>query len=236
MVFSDDQLLPISALQHLLYCPRQCALIHIEQLWAENRYTVEGRHLHSRTDAGKQENRKGVRTARSLAVWSRTLGLFGKADVVEFRLEDPSTRPERVEGQSAAEFSIANDPVPFPIEYKRGKPKAHDADRVQLCAQALCLEEMFAVAVPAGALFYGRTRRRQDVQFDQALRDLTRQTAARLHELLGRGITPPAVYEKNKCERCSLKHLCLPRMPAGRAQRYLQSALAAALAAGPASD
>lgn len=236
-MFSDSQLLPISALQHLLYCERQCALIHVEQLWAENRFTVEGRHLHARADAGRGESRGGVHAGRAVAVWSYALGLIGKADVVEFRPRDPAIANRQSDLDELSRVEITNLGTPFPIEYKRGKPKPHDADRVQLCAQALCLEEMLAVKVEAGALFYGRTRRRCDVTFDENLRELTRKTAARLHELLGSGQTPPAVYEKKKCESCSLINLCLPKVP-GRAQRYLDRAMADALATaiGPASD
>ena len=142
-MFTDDALLPLSALQHLLFCERQCALIHIEGQWAENRYTAEGRVMHRKAHDGPSAQHGDVRVARGLALRCLRLGLIGYADVVEFR---PS------EGGTAA--------TPYPIEYKRGKPKAHDADEVQLCAQALCLEEMLGTAVPAGALFYGRTRRR----------------------------------------------------------------------------
>jgi CRISPR-associated exonuclease Cas4 len=238
-MFSEDDLLPISALQHLLYCKRQCALIHTERLWSENRFTVEGRHLHERADSSKRESRGGLRSSRSVPLWSFELGLFGKADVVEFHAATAASpasagSPSFSNPQSAFSNSLG---TPFPVEYKRGKPKSHDADRVQLCAQAMCLEEMLGVAVPAGALFYGRTRRRMDVAFDAALRDLTRLTAARLHEMLASGQTPPAVYEKKKCERCSLKTQCLPRLPAGRAARFLERELGHLLAAaGPASD
>ena len=237
MVISDSDLLPISALQHLLYCPRQCALIHIERLWAENQFTVEGRHLHQRADAGRAQRRDGRRTERGVALWSYELGLFGKADVIEFR---PAVREQPLATDKSQLTTSNSQPATlhaFPIEYKRGKPKSHDADRVQLCAQAMCLEEMLETAVPAGALFYGTTRRRLDVSFDASLRELTRQTAERLHELIASGRTPAAVYEKKKCDRCSLKNLCLPRMPAGRATRYLDRAMAHVLAAaGPASD
>jgi CRISPR-associated exonuclease Cas4 len=202
-VYAEDDLLPISALQHLLFCERQCALIHVEQLWAENRLTVEGRQLHERADGGRPESRGGVRTARALPVRSLRLGLAGRADVVEFHA-DP--------GGGAAR--------PFPVEYKRGRPKEHDADRVQLCAQALCLEEMLGSSVPAGALFYGATRRRLDVVFDAALRGVVESTAARLHALVASGVTPPAAREP-KCDSCSLLDLCLPdaigpRRSAGR--------------------
>ena len=135
----EDALIPLSALQHQLFCPRQCALIHVEGLWAEDGATAEGRILHERVDAGRPERRPGVRIVRGLALRSLALGVSGIADVVEF-----SGRPPR----------------PFPVEYKRGKPKAHRADEVQLCAQAICLEEMFGGEVGEGALFYGTTRRR----------------------------------------------------------------------------
>jgi CRISPR-associated exonuclease Cas4 len=240
-MFSDSDLLPISALQHLLYCERQCALIHTERLWAENRFTVEGRHLHEKADSGKREARPGRRTERGVPLWSYVLGLFGKADVVEFRVPeetggrgDGETRGGEVAGLAGLAASAG---VPFPVEYKRGKPKGHDADRVQLCAQAMCLEEMLGVKVAAGALFYGRTRRRQDVTFDGSLRELTAQAAGRLHVMLASGRTPAAVYEKKKCERCSLKSQCLPRLPVARAERFLEREISQLLvAAGPASE
>lgn len=213
---AEADLLPISALQHLLFCPRQCALIHLERQWAENRLTVEGRLLHRKAHDPKKasgDQRRGVRTVRGLELVSRRLGLFGVADVVVFPEEGP----------------------PQPIEYKRGRPKAHDADRVQLCAQALCLEAMLelgAGGVPAGALFYGQTRRRLDVPFDQALRQTTEAAVERLHELMAAGVTPPARREK-KCERCSLLHLCLPdalrprRTPAAYLDQTARELLAA---------
>ena len=188
--FSEDDLLPLSALQHLLFCERQCALIHVEQLWAENRLTVEGRHLHERVDEGPDETRGALRIVRSLPIRSLRLGLTGKADVVEFHADG------RV----------------VPVEYKRGKPKLDDSDRVQLCAQALCLEEMLGVSIAAGALFYGRPRRRTDVVFHAPLRLRTEESATRLHALIAAGRTPPAVREP-KCESCSLLHLCLPPAP-----------------------
>ena len=183
--------LPLSALQHLLFCERQCALIHVERLWEENRFTAEGRVLHEKVDEGRGESRPGVRITRSLQLRSEVLGLHGVADVVELH------------------WGTDGGWQPFPVEYKRGKPKAHDADLVQLCAQAICLEECFGTPVPEGALFYGQTRRRLNVVFDEGLRELTRRTAARLHELIDGGVTPRAVREK-KCEACSLLEVCLP--------------------------
>ncbi len=187
MAFTEDQLLPLSALQHLLFCERQCALIHVEQVWAENRFTAEGAVLHERAHEGADESRPGVRITRGLPVRSLQLGLSGECDVVEFH----------------------GSGVVLPVEYKRGKPKAHRADEVQLCAQALCLEEMLKVTVERGALYYGERKRRTEVMFDEELRSLTRNTAERLHEMFRSRRTPAAVREK-KCESCSLVDLCMP--------------------------
>jgi CRISPR-associated exonuclease Cas4 len=191
-MFTEDDLLPISALQHLIYCPRQCALIHVEQQWAENKLTIEGRHLHEKAhDVKKSETRPGLRIARGLPLRSFTLGLIGQADVVEFHEQGDQGRQV------------------IPIEYKRGKPKEHDADSVQLCAQALCLEEMLGCSIATGRLFYGKIRRRQDVNFTSALRQRTQQVAADLHAMFHAGQTPKAEYEKHKCDRCSLIDLCM---------------------------
>jgi CRISPR-associated exonuclease Cas4 len=187
-MFTDDDLLPISALQHLLYCPRQCALIHNEQAWAENVLTAQGRLLHEKADSGKVNRRKAGTVARSVQLVSRKLGIWGKADTVE----------------------ITPGGAVRPVEYKGGQPKRNDCDRVQLCAQALCLEEMLNVTVDGGAIFYGQTRRREDVTFDDALRERTRGAVADLRELIDSRVTPSAVYEKRKCDRCSLIDLCLP--------------------------
>lgn len=251
-MFSESDLLPISALQHLLFCERQCALIHIERLWAENRLTVEGRHLHEKAHGGRDETRGAVRITRGLPLRNFTLGLFGVADVVEFHADAPAggaatgAAPlEAMRGNNvgdAAGCAVGDAastamPAPFPIEYKRGRPKRDDSDRVQLCAQAMCLEEMFAVTVPAGALYYGRTRRRLDVAFDHDLRRTTNDAAARLHALIAAGVTP-RVKRQPKCEKCSLLNLCLPGAadPSHSAARYVKRALAASLAGAPAGD
>lgn len=184
----EDALIPLSALQHYLYCPRQCALIHLENLWAEDAATAEGRILHERVDAGGAEGRPGVRVARGLALRSLALGIAGRADAVEFR-----GKPAR----------------PYPVEYKRGKPKGHRADEVQLCAQALCLEEMFGVPVPEGALFYATPRRREVVAFDEALRALTAEVAANARAMLA-SQTTPLPRRTPGCRRCSLEALCQP--------------------------
>jgi CRISPR-associated exonuclease Cas4 len=219
-MYPESDLLPISALQHLLLCERQCALIHLERLWAENLLTLEGRHLHERAHGGRGEQRGAVRTGRGVALRSLRLGLFGQADVVEMRRD----------GDERA--------VAFPVEYKRGRPKKGPEDRVQLCAQALCLEEMLGVPVPAGALFYGKIRRREEVAIDAALRRVTLEAIERLHELIASGRTPPARREK-KCDRCSLLHLCLPGVLEGSesASRYLRRTVGLATAgSGPVSD
>lgn len=186
----EDELLPLSALQHYLFCPRQCALIHVERSWSENGATAEGRLLHERVDAGRADRRRGVRTVRGLSLRSVALGLIGKADAVEFTDDGGRLKP-------------------FPIEYKRGRPKAHRADEVQLCAQALCLEEMFDVPVPEGALFYGQIRRRIAVAFDQELRTLTAAVARDVRRMVSSQQTPRPV-ETPACARCSLVDGCRP--------------------------
>ena len=188
----DDELVPISALQHHLFCPRQCALIHVERLWAENAATAEGRVAHATVHAPKGERRRGVRTLTGLPLRSTALGLTGIADVVELHHEN---------GRRTA----------FPIEHKLGRPKAHRADEVQLCAQGICLEEMLGIEVSAGAIFYGRTRRRHDVAFDAELRALTAQIAAAVRAMLALGHTPLATYEPARCDTCSLIELCRPK-------------------------
>lgn len=194
MLYDDDSLLMISALQHLLYCERQCALIHIEQLWGENIFTVRGESMHERAhnDAGT-EYRDGIRIERGISLRSRRLGLIGKSDVIEFHKNS------------------SNLEIPFPVEYKLGKPKKNRCDEVQLCAQAMCLEEMLNLIIPNGALFYGKTRRRQEVTFDADLRELTEDTAMRLHKLVDSGVSPAPVYEKWRCNNCSLAELCMPK-------------------------
>lgn len=208
-MFAEDDLLPISALQHLLFCPRQCALIHIERQWVENRLTVEGRHLHRRAHDAQDELRDGRRIVRGLALRSLEYGLSGQADVVEFAPLDETAR-QRLGSAFAgvARFSAGAWSV-TPVEYKRGRPKQDDCDRVQLCAQALCLEEMLGLAIGAGALFYGRRRRRTEVLLDAGLRARTLAATARLHELI-RSRRTPLAHREPKCDSCSLLPICLP--------------------------
>lgn len=216
-MYAEDEWIPISALQHLAFCERQCALIYIEQVWADNRLTAEGRVLHERVHEEGTESRGDVRIVRGLRLRSASLGLSGIADVVEFHADPAGVSVPGLRGTWR----------PFPVEYKRGRPKPDERDRVQLCAQARCLEEMLAIAIPEGALFYGQPRRRQLVVFDTELRARTEDLARRAHELIRSGLTPLAVYEK-KCDACSLFNLCNPRtIGAGKsARRYIGQMLA----------
>ena len=206
-MYSEDDLIQLSALQHLLFCERQCALIHIEQLWSENLFTAEGRIMHEKVDTANREVRRNVRTEYGMPMRSMRLGLIGKADVVEFHRQEDGWQP-------------------FPVEYKRGKAKENNCDKVQLCAQALCLEEMLDVEIEHGALFYGRTRRRLDVVFDNDLRTETEDTARKLHKLIESGITPGAEYSE-KCRNCSLVDLCMPEACSkkGSVKKYLSNAV-----------
>ncbi len=198
---SDDELLYISALQHFIFCPRQTALIHIEQVWAENYLTAEGKQMHERVHERGDELRVDFKISRGLRLKSLKLGLVGQADVVEFHLEYPGTIQQLWR--------------PFPVEYKRGKQKTDRADEVQLCAQAMCLEEMLDVEVYEGALFYGSSRRRKIIEFDQVLRDITEETSEKLHSLIKSGKTPAAIYDK-KCLSCSLYTECMPKINKGQ--------------------
>ena len=219
-MYSDDNLVMISALQHFVFCERQCALIHLEQVWAENRLTAEGRLLHDRVDQAKTESRKDCRTATAIHIRSSRLGLVGIMDMLEFhRVGGPQNALNET---IAARLPHASDWwVPFPVEYKRGKPKEHRADEIQLCAQALCLEEMLSVSILQGALFYGQTRRRVDVFFDLVLRQLTESTAQNVHALIESGKTPPPSFSA-KCKSCSLLEICQPTLYDHRsAKRWL---------------
>ena len=200
MSMQDDELLQLSGLQHFSFCRRQWALIHVENQWNENLRTVEGNLFHSRAHDEKQrERRDGVLILRGLPIVSHTLGLSGQCDVVEFHASPDGIPLHGEEGLW----------IPFPVEYKRGAPKENPADQLQLCAQALCLEEMLCCSIPEGALFYGETRRRTKVFFTEELRETVRLTAAEMHQMLRRGHMPKVKPTKS-CNACSLKELCLP--------------------------
>jgi len=206
----DDDLIPLSALQHAVYCLRQAALIHLERLWAENRFTAEGKVLHLSADEPGTRRARGVRRVTALPLVSRRLGIAGVADLVEFRTDTGGETPQ-------------------PVEFKRGKVKLHRADEVQLCAQGLCLEEMTGRPVPEGALFYAETKRRVAVRFDAELRALTEATAARLREVFATRRTPPAEYRADRCRACSLIDLCRPKASARPARAWRDRSLAALL-------
>ncbi len=184
----DQRLIPLSALQHYAFCPRQCALIHNEQLWAENFLTAEGKVLHQRVDKGEPESRHGVRMERGVAVSAPELGLTGKLDLLEKDLATGALTP---------------------VEYKRGRPKKGDCDAIQLCAQALCLEEMTGQQIAQGALWYWQTRHRQVLALDQELRVKTLAVIAQVAELFHAGVTPKAIFGKH-CNACSLIDQCNP--------------------------
>ncbi len=207
---SLDDPLPLSALQHAVYCMRQAALIHIERLWEENRFTAEGRVLHEVAHEPGLRRQKGLRRVTALPLASKALNLSGVADLVEFRAG--------ADGETA-----------YPVEYKRGKPKLHRADEVQLCAQGLCLEEMLGRPVPEGALFYAETKRRSIVPFDPELRRLTEQTALHLGELFAAGLAPPAVWRADRCRACSSIEICRPKALGKSAIAFRARAIEAAL-------
>lgn len=188
--------IPLSALQHAVYCLRQAALIHLERLWADNRFTAEGHVLHAVADKGGARKARGIRRTMALPLACRRLNIAGMADVVEFH-----PAPDGSE-------------TPFPLEYKRGKPKLHRADEVQLCAQALCLEEMTGASVPAGALFYAEIKRRTEVPFDAELRALTEETIRVLAQVLAASQTPLPTLKRERCRACSLLELCRPAIVA----------------------
>ncbi|NLH15115.1 MAG: CRISPR-associated protein Cas4 [Phycisphaerae bacterium] len=199
-MYSEDDLIQLSALQHFVFCPRQWALIHLEQVWDENRLTAEGRILHERVHEEDDESRPGVRIVRGLRIHSFRLGLIGQADVVEFYQSDSGVEMPGIRGRWQL----------YPVEYKRGRPKPDHSDRVQLCAQAMCLEEMLHCTIPQGAFYYGQPRRRQEIELSDELRHQTEDAAIRIHELFDSRITPKARYEK-KCDNCSLVHQCMPK-------------------------
>jgi len=182
----------LSALEHYAYCPRQCALIHVEQVWSENLYTMRGQDVHERVHDDSFHELAGVRLERSLPVWSRTLNLTGKADLVEFYGNQP-----------------------YPVEYKSGRRRRGTPETLQLCAQAICLEEMFGVAVPKGALFWHGSRERQEIVFTPAMHEQVERVTLAVREMLEQGVTPPPVNDK-RCENCSLKESCLPGVVADK--------------------
>ena len=220
--YTPDDLLPLSGIQHFLFCRRQWALIHVETQWRENVLTVEGRQLHERADDPFfTETRNGVVTARAVPVASYRLGLSGVCDVVEFTPSPPSPLPNSGEGcrlPNREGLYLAT-----PVEYKRGKPKRDPMDEAQLCAQAMCLEEMLSTSIPRGCLYYGQTRRREEVEFTPQLRGLVEEMSAEMHNYFRRGYTPKVKIHKG-CRSCSLADICLPALQENviAASKYIQ--------------
>ncbi|MGN0478451.1 MAG: CRISPR-associated protein Cas4 [Hominenteromicrobium sp.] len=212
----SDQFLAISGLQHFAYCPRQWALIHIEQQWAESFFTADGQAFHQKAHDSEQRERRGdLLILRGLPVSSQKLGVSGICDVVEFRRSEGGVPLFGEEGLWQ----------PAPVEYKRGQPKEHNADALQLCCQAMCLEEMLLCTILRGSLFYGQTRRRQGVEFTDSLRQEVTGMLAQMRSLYDRGRTPRAKPDK-RCAACSLKARCLPELERRpKVSTYLQEAL-----------
>lgn len=216
MAFEQEDFLQLSGLQHFAFCRRQWALIHVEVQWADNLRTVEGDLFHHRAhDEKLRERRENLLILRNLPVFSPTLGVSGRCDVVEFRADPQGVSLHGEEGLW----------LPYPIEYKKGAPKSHNADVLQLCAEAMCLEEMLCCSVPEGALFYGEPRRRTVVEFTEEVRGEVKRMLEEMHALARRGYTPKVKPSKS-CNACSLKELCLPALLRGRtASAYLRQAM-----------
>ncbi len=200
--FNEDDFLMISGIQHFAFCRRQWALIHIEQQWKENLHTVEGAILHEKVhDFPGSEKRKDTIISRGMPIFSRSLGAYGVCDVVEFR---ESKNGIKLFGRESLY-------LPTPIEYKKGKPKENNADDLQLCAQAICLEEMMLCEISEGFLFYGEIKHRQSVLFDNTLRDSVKSIFKEMHNMYDCGYTPKVKITKS-CRACSLKDICMPKL------------------------
>ena len=219
-MYEEDDFLQLSGLQHFAFCRRQWALIHIEKLWEENLRTTEGNLLHARAhDESANEMRGDCFIVRGARVRSTTLGVSGQCDVLEFKRDSQGIAISGREGLW----------LPYPVEYKRGEPKDIDADRLQLCGQAMCLEEMLCFEVKEGALYYSQIRRREKVYFTDEMRNKVRDCLLEMHKLFKSNHTPKVKPTKS-CNACSLKDLCMPRLMAyGSASDYLTSALREAL-------
>jgi len=200
--YKEEDFLMLSGIQHYAFCPRQWALIHIEQQWEENYFTVMGNIMHENAhNKDFTEKRINVVVTRGMPVFSRTLGIRGDCDVVEFHMEKNGITLNNYEGTYR----------PVPVEYKKGKPKEHDADILQLCAQALCLEEMLVCRIETGYLYYGETRRRLEVRIDEELRQKVADSFEKMHQLYEKSYTPKVKITK-ACKACSLAELCLPKL------------------------
>lgn len=216
MIYAEEDFLSLSGLQHFVFCRRQWALIHIENQWQDNYRTVDGALMHEKAhDRENEESRGNLLIKRGVSVYSAGLGVSGQCDVLEYRRSDDGIPLPGKDGLWQ----------PYPVEYKRGKPKTDNSDKLQLCAQAMCLESMLCCNIPEGALFYGEIRRREAVPFTDELRAQVREQLAQMHELYKKGHTPKAKPTK-RCAACSLKELCLPELTKKRSVSvYLKAAL-----------
>ncbi len=199
----DEELIMVSAIQHFSYCPRQCALIHVEQVFDENIFTIRGRAAHNRVDQPGSNLDEGIRIERALPIWSERIGLVGKADLVEF-----------------------HDSHPYPVDYKHGPKRVKEHDDLQLCAIAMCLEEMTGKSVPKGAIYHVSSRRRREVTFNNDMREKVEKYTVQIREMIEKGIVPPAEYNE-KCRNCSLIDACLPEVvePKAKRMRFLLQSL-----------
>jgi len=209
-MYSEEDFFQLSALQHYLFCPRQCALAYMELNWFENELTVLGHLLHKKAHEETYEKRGDLIRARGLRLSSARLGLSGQTDIVEFHRCSKREHGITLPGHRGKWR-------PYPVEYKLGKPKADHSDEVQLCAQAICLEEMLDTEIAEGAIFYGKKKRRVEVTFNSSLRGLTENTARKIHDMLATARTPAAIYSK-KCKSCSLLNICMPKKTGGAAR------------------
>ncbi len=216
MSYLEEEYLQLSGLQHFKFCRRQWALIHIEQQWAENYRTIDGALMHKNAhDAQFQESRGDLFITRGVSVFSPTLGVSGQCDVLEYRRAEAGIP---VKGKAGLW-------QPYPVEYKRGSPREDTGDTLQLCGQAMCLEEMLCCDIPEGALYYGETRRRVRVPFTEQLRQEVRDMLSQMHVLYSRGYTPKVKPSKS-CNACSLKELCLPKLMKNKSVAvYLKDAM-----------
>lgn len=218
-MYGEEDYLMLSGIQHFAFCRKQWAMIHIEQQWAENYRTTAGELMHKKAhDADSFEKRGDLLIIRGMRISSRNLGLSGQCDVVEFHQDE----------NGVSLFGYDGKWKPIPVEYKRGTPKENNADELQLCAQAMCLEEMLQVYVQDGYLYYGENRRRSHVDFTDSLREEVRNAAKEMHELFQRGYTPN-VKPSKKCKACSLENLCLPKLQKTvKVREYIEKGIKAA--------
>lgn len=203
MYYSDDDMLMLSGIQHYRFCPRQWALIHMEQQWADNRLTAEGTQQHQHVDDASYRQKCGdYISLRAVNIASHELGLYGVSDVIELHPTDD-------EVNSICHPKYSGRWIPYPVEYKHGRPKHNEVDEVQLAAQAMCLEEQYGVSVGWGAFFYHEIRHRQEVEITPCLRDIVRQCVREMHDVFRSGLLPP-IHQGSHCKRCSLCDLCMP--------------------------